>query len=126
VKQKLTFELASSKRASEGDITKGNFLPLQDQSSAAESKKKSCSAPTNIDKKSNVDAVICCATNEDRVPPVPLSSHDMVYGKEEHWISSYIEDQLYLQMCEKEIKDPQGKCCNKQPSILKQPNMQAG
>jgi hypothetical protein len=42
------------------------------------------------------------------VPPVPLNSHDMVYGKE-HWLSSYIEDQLYLQMCKKEIEDPQSR-----------------
>ena len=50
------------------------------------------------------------STNKDnKVPPVPLNSHDMVYGKEEHWLSSYIEDQLYLQMCEKEIEDPQSK-----------------
>jgi hypothetical protein len=29
------------------------------------------------------------------------------------WLSSYIEDQLYIQMCEKEIEDPQGKCGEK-------------
>lgn len=43
------------------------------------------------------------------VPPVPRNSHDMVYSKEEHWLPSYIVDQLYVQMCEKEIEDPQGK-----------------
>jgi hypothetical protein len=28
--------------------------------------------------------------------------------KEEHWLPSYIEDVLYLEMCETEIQDPQG------------------
>ena len=29
--------------------------------------------------------------------------------EEEPWLPSYLEDQLYIQMCEKEIEDPQGK-----------------
>ena len=29
--------------------------------------------------------------------------------KEERWLRSYIEDKLYIQMCEKEVEDPQGK-----------------
>ena len=47
--------------------------------------------------------------DNNRVPAVPLNSHEMVYGKEEHWLPSYIVDQLYLEMCEKDIKDSQGK-----------------
>jgi hypothetical protein len=47
------------------------------------------------------------STNKDnRLPPVPLSSRDLAYSKEEYWLPSYIEDQLYLEMCEKEIEYP--------------------
>lgn len=53
------------------------------------------------------------STNKDKVPAVRLNSHDMVYGKEEYWLPSYIEDRLYVEMCKKEIEDPQGKCGEK-------------
>ena len=55
------------------------------------------------DKNSNDSA------NDNKVPPVPLNFHDIIYCKEEHWLPSYIVDQLYIQMCEKEIEDPQGR-----------------
>jgi hypothetical protein len=44
----------------------------------------------------------------NKVPPVPLNSCDIINGKEEHWLPSYIEDTLYIEMCEAEILDPQG------------------
>jgi hypothetical protein len=39
--------------------------------------------------------------NNNKVPPVPLN------GNEEHWLPSFIVDQLYLQMCETGVEDPQ-------------------
>jgi len=40
------------------------------------------------------------------VPPVPLSIEGVINGKVTHWLPSYIEDKLYLEMCETEIVDP--------------------
>jgi hypothetical protein len=51
--------------------------------------------------------------NNDKVPPVPLNSCTAIKGKEKHWLPSFIEDQLYLQMCEKEIEYRQGQCGKK-------------
>jgi hypothetical protein len=48
------------------------------------------------------------------VPKVPLSSLDIINSKEEHWLLSYITDQLYTQMCEtdKVVEDSHGKKFN--------------
>jgi hypothetical protein len=40
------------------------------------------------------------------VPPVPLSLDKAIKGPITHWLPSYIEDKLYLEMCETEIADP--------------------
>jgi hypothetical protein len=42
------------------------------------------------------------------VPPVPLSIDEVIDGFVIHWLPSYIEDILYIEMCGTEIQDPQG------------------
>jgi hypothetical protein len=51
--------------------------------------------------------------NNNKVPPVPLNSCAAINGSEKHWLPSFIEDQLYIQMCEKEIEYRQGQCGKK-------------
>jgi hypothetical protein len=60
--------------------------------------------------KSSADDI--CDVNKENnsnnnMSPVSLKSHDVVYDKDP-WLSSYITDQLYIEMCEKEIEDPHG------------------
>jgi hypothetical protein len=109
----LIFSQFASSQKEEKDLqTKANFPIMKDEFSAPN--KNICSDSTQIHEKSIID-VTCCTSNKDnnKVPPVPLNSHDMVCSKEEYWLPSYIEDELYIQMCEKEVADPQGKCCEK-------------
>jgi hypothetical protein len=42
------------------------------------------------------------------LPPVPLSIDSALNGLAVHWLPSYIEDILYIEMCESEMDDPQG------------------
>ena len=39
------------------------------------------------------------------VPPVPLSIEEVINGPITHWLPSYIQDILYIEMCETEIQD---------------------
>ena len=48
------------------------------------------------------------ADNNNKVPVVPLNSYQAQAGNEEHWLPSFIADELYLQMCETEIQDRHG------------------
>ena len=63
--------------------------------------RKSCSARPHVVNSNPVDF--------NEVPAVPLNSCQAVNGKEEHWLPSFIADELYLQMCESEIQDRHGK-----------------
>ena len=57
-----------------------------------------------VDSKADVNLMV---TNNNRVPVVPLNSCEVVNGNEQHWLPSFIVDELYLQICETEIEDPQ-------------------
>jgi hypothetical protein len=47
------------------------------------------------------------------VPPVPLSSSEVMKDPYMHWLPSYASDQLYIEMCEKEVEDPHGRYGNR-------------
>ena len=50
---------------------------------------------------------ISMVANNNKVPVVPLNSYEAINGREKHWLPSFIADELYLQMCETEVEDPQ-------------------
>jgi hypothetical protein len=56
---------------------------------------------------SNGDVNSKVTDNNNKVPPVPLNSCSAIKGNEKHWLPSFIVDELYLQMCQTEIEDPQ-------------------
>jgi hypothetical protein len=42
------------------------------------------------------------------VPLVPLSINEVIDGPIIHWLPSYIENNIYVEMCGTQIQDPQG------------------
>lgn len=50
-------------------------------------------------------------TRQGQAEQITLNANT-VYERD-HWLTSYIEDQLYLQMCGNEIEDPHGNKINK-------------